>query len=686
MRCCGAIPNPSCDWHGECDVGDCAKATTRLELLPGPAEGQSPIYLPRSDRDPLMELSGFLGSVLSAQDTGPSGESASDARVTAEALGAALAVDQVKDDPRLARATEAFLHEQMLLLQSQREEIAELRGLRVAQLRGQLRESRMRYVGYRFRALLLVAALLVVAAVASSFGVMVYDAATSHSVIVDTFTAPPALAARGVTGGVVASDVLDALRKLQVATRTASAGMEARGAWANDIKIEVPRTGISIGEMSRLLHDELGHDVHIGGDLTQGPAGQLSLTVRGTDIPASIITGGPPDLGLLTERAAEYVYSRVQLWNYGTFLVDSGRYRDAIAFLPGALSRSTSDLERAELLNIWGDALPAPGEGAVAAEKFRMAMTLLPSESKQWWDAWSNVIEAVWDAQGEEAAWHESKAFTRAALSAPKRKRPSISISASPEQIMWEPQLLLLTFLTNRGGGGVQTSPIDPLIADAANLLHDPEQAALYMSMSDPHGDTTKAEAAFLDGSAALDRGDPAAAIAPLLAFDRVWLGNPLIQSNDPDQPCFLGRAYGLSGDLARAAGAFDQVSQPWSRCYAFRGDVLVHAGDRVGAQHVWAEGIRLLPDLPNVYLARGKWEMQQGDLEAASEDLSTASAKAPHFADPLKAWGDLLAREGRWDEARLRYDIALHYAPHWTALQTARVMALNHQLEGLAQ
>ena len=69
---------------------------------------------------------------------------------------------------------------------------------------------------------------------------------------------------------------------------------------------------------------------------------------------------------------------------------------------------------------------------------------------------------------------------------------------------------------------------------------------------------------------------------------------------------------------------------------------MLAHAGDVAGAQRVWAEGVALLPDLPNVYLARGRWEMDNGDLKAAAADLSTASAKAPHYADPLKAWGDV--------------------------------------------
>ncbi len=159
----------------------------------------------------------------------------------------------------------------------------------------------------------------------------------------------------------------------------------------------------------------------------------------------------------------------------------------------------------------------------------------------------------------------------------------------------------------------------------------------------------------------------------PLEAFDKVWLANPVLQSDGTDQPCFLGLAYGLAGRMAEAEAAFKQVSTPWSRCFAFHGEVLAHAGDTAGAQRVWAEGVRRLPDLPNVYLARGRWEMDHGDLKAASADLAAASAKAPHYADPLKAWGDLLAKEGQWKAALSKYDEALKYAPAWAELHVAK-------------
>ena len=126
---------------------------------------------------------------------------------------------------------------------------------------------------------------------------------------------------------------------------------------------------------------------------------------------------------------------------------------------------------------------------------------------------------------------------------------------------------------------------------------------------------------------------------------------------------------------MADAEAAFKQTG-PRSLCAAFHGDVLVHAGDAAGAGRVWAEGLKAAPDLLMVYLHRGLFELDRGDWLAAQADLSTASAKAPHYADPLKAWGDLLARQGRWKEALAKYDAALKYAPAWAQLHQAREAA----------
>ncbi|HEX4739961.1 MAG TPA: hypothetical protein VH353_01370 [Caulobacteraceae bacterium] len=611
---------------------------------------------------------GVLGGVLGGDEEDREASALGEVRPGAEAFAAALAADQAKYDLGVARAAEAFLN-------AQTAELSEQRALRLRHLHNQSRESKLRRVGQRIRLGMQVITGLVLGLIGLGVLVMLYDAFTSRSVVVDAFKAPSALTSRGLTGDVVASGVLDTLQKLQDATRAADKGLSSKGAWGSDVKIEVPETGVSIGEIDRLLHVRFGHDLHIDGDLVQTETGGLALTVRGDGVPARTFTSGPGDLDKLTAQAAEYVYGRSQPLQYATYLEDANRYADALAFLPAAFARAISGEDRAKLANLWGNAYSGLYQPARALEKHRLSVTLSNPYSERWWITWGDIVGDVQYALGEEAAWRESEALLRASTNAPKRERPPLRVLSNPAQVVWDLPLLLASNLEDaraHGGAGTSATILGPQIADTYDLMHDPQMAARYIASSDPDDPLTKAESLLLAGYAALDRTDTAAAIPPLEAFYKAWLADPNLQFTYADNACFLGLAYGLAGRAADAEAVFRRGG-PWSRCYALHGDVLARTGDAAGAQRVWAEGLKLAPDLPMIYLHRGLFEMSRGDLQAAGADLDAANAKAPHFADPLKARGDLLMREGRWKGALANYDEALKYAPAWAELRRAR-------------
>jgi tetratricopeptide (TPR) repeat protein len=618
---------------------------------------------------------GLLGGLLGGEDDVGEHENAAAARVTAEAFAAAVAADEARHDPGVAEDTRAFLKEQALLLKSQREEGEEQRPLRLSHLRSQSREGNLRRFGQRIRNGMQVFTALIFSAIAVGLGVMIYDAFTAHSVVVDAFKAPSALAARGFTGDVVASGVLDGLQKLQDATRSTDKSLNTTSAWSSDVKIEVPETGVSIGEINRLLHQRFGHDLHIDGDLVQTESGGLALTVRGDGVPAKTFDGAAGDLDKLTTQAAEYIYGRSQPVQYAIYLEGVDRNADALAFIPAAYARADGDEARAKLAHRWANAYAGLNQSAKAAEKQRLAMSLAKPNSPEWWANYSNRVGSITAAEGEETGWRESHAFLSAVQAAPKSQRPPTRLLENVAEDLWDLPLFLASNLADaqsHNGAGTSTAILGPSVADTYALMHDPAQATRLLTASDPDDSITKAEALLLEGYAALDRGDAAAAVPPLEAFYKAWLADPNLQFTYSDQPCFLGLAYGLVGRMADAEPVFKKPGA-WSRCYAFHGDALAHAGDGAGAERVWAEGLRIAPDLPQVYLHRGVYELDHGDLKAAEADLSTAAAKAPHYADPLKAWGDVLAKQGRWKEALAKYDEALKYAPAWTALHQAR-------------
>ncbi len=225
---------------------------------------------------------------------------------------------------------------------------------------------------------------------AISLGAAIWTAARADSVVVDAFSGPPDLAAKGLTGEVLASSLLDNLTLIQSQTRSAQTKRGLRDAWSGDIKLEVPETGVSIGEMMRFLRAWLGRETHISGDLVETPDG-LSLTVRGAGILPKTFTGPPADLGKLVTQAAEYVYGQAEPYIFSSYLQSNGRDAEAIAFIP-SVYQSSRPVEQPYLLNAWGIGLLDVGRPRDALVKFRQALSLKPD----YWIAYNNVMNSLW--------------------------------------------------------------------------------------------------------------------------------------------------------------------------------------------------------------------------------------------------------------------------------------------------
>lgn len=629
----------------------------------------------------ISELKPGLGAALGATvadlideimgEGGDAEEAAAQAAAGLSPPAAALTLNPRRRRTKGADAADAFLDEERVVLKKQ-EAMLDLQyeHLRDDGLRLRVRRWR-ETLQFGLQVFLAVAATVVGLVLA----VMLSDAVTAHSVVVDAFKAPPALASRGVSGEVVAEGVLDALRTMQDATRTTVKGPDTHGAWASDIKIEVPETGVSLGEIDRVLHQRFGHDVHITGELVQTETGGLALTVRGDAIPAATFAGAAGELGNLTKQAAEYLYGRSQPTQFATYLTTQGRNADAIAFLKDAFPRATKDVDRTKLANAWGNAYASLNQNALSADKYRLSMTFAKPQTSDWWRAWGNLIGAKAPLD-EETAWREGHAMLQAAAAAPQQ--PDVRYLVNAAYVTWDFPLVLESNLADakfNSGAGASTNPDGATIADAYGWLHDYASAMRYMALSDPADPITKLEPLMLEAEAALDRGDAATAASAMDVFYKAWLADPNAQYTFTSGPCIAGLAFGLSGRLQDAETAFKGVPNQ-SLCYAAHGDVLVQAGDVAGAQHVWAEGLKSTPDLPAVPFHRGLFELRQGDLKDAEADFALAAYKAPHWAEPLKGLGDVRMAQRRWRDALAKYDAALKYAPAWAALRQARAAA----------
>jgi tetratricopeptide (TPR) repeat protein len=82
---------------------------------------------------------------------------------------------------------------------------------------------------------------------------------------------------------------------------------------------------------------------------------------------------------------------------------------------------------------------------------------------------------------------------------------------------------------------------------------------------------------------------------------------------------------------------------------------------------------VALAPDLPAGYFSWGVALAKHGDLPGAIAKLTAANQRGAHWADPLKAWADVLIKQGKIQEALAKYDEALKYAPNWKKLKEVR-------------
>jgi tetratricopeptide (TPR) repeat protein len=135
----------------------------------------------------------------------------------------------------------------------------------------------------------------------------------------------------------------------------------------------------------------------------------------------------------------------------------------------------------------------------------------------------------------------------------------------------------------------------------------------------------------------------------------------------------WVAYAYAMNGDVQSASALIARSPADCYLCVRIRALIASSAGDRAGAQRWFSEAVRQAPDLPAAYREWGAALFGWGELAGAAEKLALAHEKGPRCADPLKAWGDVLAKQGKTTEALAKYDEAVRLAPEWGALKSAR-------------
>ncbi len=635
---------------------------------------------------------GLLGGVLGSEDDKPEGDAPEaragvEATAGAAAFAAAIAAIASRQDPGVARKTEAFLDKQARLLDVQTQHLEDEHALRLAHLAHQSHLLRGQRVGQAIRLALQVVIALVVMVIGVGIAVMLHDAFSSHSVVIDSFSAPAGLASRGVTGTVVASGVLNELNRVQIATRSNELSRQKRSlsnGWSNEVRVDVPETGVSLGEISQLLRARLGHDLHIGGSLVEDASGGLALTVSSDNLAPKSFTGGADDLDKLVVDAAQYVYSQFQPALWAHYLVYADRCPEVASIIQLAYDAADSE-SRASMLTDW--ALCPPINGTDHDTYWRGRLTMHKEALRldpQFWSAYAQEQHDLVVLGEEEEAWRVDQAAHRAAGShlfgRPAAGKPAFSFSEMylTHDLQAAIQELSADAAANGGVGSVVLGSNDPFIAIAQAELHDRTAAQLTMQIIASQSLGIASQSLGNGAVPHLVRAAVDDALGETAAAETEWQAIGSAAGTFDGVYAILACGH---APIEEAAGHPDNANAILALsnaphlvdCQRFRGDILDHRSDWAGAQQAYAQAVALAPDLPAGYYSWGVTLAHHGDLAGAIAKLQAANQRGPHWADPLKAWGDVLLRQGHPEQAVEKYNEALRYAPNWAALKQAR-------------
>ena len=589
-------------------------------------------------------------------------------------------------DPAPGEGNESLADE----LRRQQKEFLEsqtkLQGLQADKLKADLRHlhtelklAKIANVRERLKLVLDVGLALVGVALIGLIGAAVYSATRSQSVVVDAFSVPPDFAAQGNTGVVVAGGFLDQLTTLQNATRADATHHSIEDAWSNDIKIDIPETGVSLGEVLTYLRGWLGHDIHISGSVVHA-GDAIAVSVRGSGFPAKTFTGSPAELTKLTSLAAEYVYSQSEPYLYGSWLESNGRDKDAIALVQSVYAGFPAG-QRANLLNIWGNALVDLGDVRGSLEKYRAEIRLNPEA----WIAYNNIINTQILLGDEEGALQTAAEMERAAKRMGLFSKPVNPVYFENQEVLTMDLSAVHTAtvadMDATQGLGTSVSQEAPGDAEYLARMHDARAAELELETSPGAGSDPYviAQTAFVRGLNRLLAGQYQAAYPLLADADQRVSRSSVVASSFLESPtCDAALAADMIGQHD-VADADIKRGGHFEACYRYKADIADHRGRWADAQKDYAAAVALAPSMPTGYFSWGDALMRHHDYKGAAAKFAAANAKGPHWADPLKRWGDALAAMGDYSGAIAKYRDAEPDAPHWGSLQIAWGHALDH-------
>jgi len=593
------------------------------------------------------------------------------ARGDASAALLAAALGKVSDNPRV----DALIERQIALADLQ---IADLE--REDQVRHW--SLRVHHVSDVLKLGFELAAALVVTAIAAIIGGAMWTAAHDNGLVIEAFNVPADMAANGLSGEVVATKVQDRLAWMLAHTDSIREANSFRNNWGDDIKVQIPDTGVSIGELYRYLAAWLGHQTHITGEVWRA-GGKVSLSIRTGGDPARTLTAPESRFDDLIAKGAEAVYAKTQPYRWAVFLDTESRSTEAIAAVRD-LALSGPLEERPWGYTFWGLLTVSHGNDIWGnLEKQRTANRLAPDLPNVAY----NLAAAEEAVNHDEAALHAMQRAHVLYQAPAARQLASYAVAIQILMSAQESDELLGDYVDSQAQ--MRAVAALPDYADVHSLVPfviSENLARMHdVSGSERAEQGRKDEEAlvsFFDAGSdnpefrppgiarAFVRGDWAAARAGLLALkNSPQMRVPAAAVLGPWLSLQLAYADAGLGDLAAAHTLTDSLPVDCYDCLRVRGQIAAFEHRWDVANDLFAKAVNAAPSIPFAHLEWGQMLMAKGDLEGAIAKFEHAHQKSPHFADPLEMWGEALIAKNRSDLALAKFEEANKYAPNWRRL-----------------
>jgi tetratricopeptide (TPR) repeat protein len=580
---------------------------------------------------------------------------------------------------------DAYLDEQIVVARAQ----AEVLRLQAHELKDELRlhhwSSRVRHASDIMKMTFEIGLALIVLAVAIFAGAAMWNASHAEGLVVDSFDVPSSYAGAGITGAVVADDMTQKIAAIHDFTNGYSLAhskdvREAR----EDVKVEIPQTGVSISEAWRYLRLWLGNEQHLSGNLRNLSDGRIALTVSLGGSDTFTFTGKSGDLDDLEQKAAERIFATIDPVNIVLYLESKGRTAEVLEQAARDLSLWTDNRNLAEAYSLDADMIHGDtGDVRRALALTTLAIALDPKSTPPHMES----LNASHDLGYDEDVLAQARAI------AGLRQEDNVASWRTGPGYAYVEELGAISRASETGDFAalsIVSCDTNCSLATAALLhaeafarMHDGAEAAKLIArarsfeppnvlelLTTRYADSSRASY-FIHASA----GDWRAAVA-----DARHLIDDILADKDYAARLerlrvqilatpLLAHALAASGDLAAARKAIDATPSDCYACLRERANVDALAHNLGGATYWFARATAAAPSVPFAFADWGEMLLHEGKYDAAIAKFREANLKGPHFADPLEMWGEALMLKSRSDLALVKFEDANKYAPNWGRL-----------------